>query len=215
MGAKTWMLVLAESDARKALSRMPELNRDATLVLANKLFPGEKLEQLGDGNLSFTCPPKDEIQVGCFPGISIIAAREFGLDYPSKLPQRFIAAGGNGLVTLHAMHSVVNWFAYALWADGQLIRSLSVSSDDGVLEDIGQHLPFEQPYWSGDYPDVDSEDDADAPPLPFHPLELGEATLRDQFGYQLEGAIDPNLLDAESIPLIRYKRSRSAWWRFW
>jgi len=34
------------------------------------------------------------------------------------------------------------------------------------------------------------------------------------FGYQLEGYLDTSLLEPESIPLIRLKRSRS-WWKFW
>ena len=215
MGAKTWMLVLADSNARGALAAKRPLDRGATQNLADTLFPGEKLKQIGDGDLSYTCPPDDEVHIGCFPGVSVVAAKEFGIDYPSKLHHRFIAAGGNGTVTLHAMHSVVDWFAYASWANGKLVRSLSLSPDSGIMEDIGQRLPFEEPYWSGAHPAVDSEEEKDDYPFPFHPLELGEAILKDQFGYQLEGYIDASLLEPESIPLVRYKRSRSPWWKFW
>lgn len=215
MGAKTWMLVLANSNAREALAAKPKLDREATHKFASALFPGEKLEQIGDGDLSYTCPPDEEVHIGCFPGVSVVAAKEFGIDYPSKLPQRFIDAGGNGIATLHAMHSVVDWFAYAIWVNRKLVRSLSLSPDSGIMEDVGQRLPFEEPFWSGDRPAVDDDDEADAYPFPFHPLDLGEATLKDQFGYQLEGYIDASLLEPESVPLIRYKRSRSPWWKFW
>jgi len=215
MGAKTWMLVLANSNAREALAAKPTLDREATQKLANILFPGEKLEPMGDGDLSNACPPANEVHIGCFPGISVIAAKEFAIDYPSKLPQRFIAAGGGGKVTLLSMHSVVDWFAYATWADGKLVRSLSLSPDSGIMEDIGQRLPFEEPYWSGEHSVVDSEEEKDAYPFPFHPLDLGEATLMNQFGYQLEGYIVASLLEPEAIPLVRYKRFRSPWWRFW
>ncbi len=215
MGAKTWMLVLAASDARDRLAAKRPLDREATRKLADTLFPGEKLEPIGDGDLSCTCPPDDEVHIGCFPGVSVIAAKEFGLDYPSKLHQRFIAAGGNGTVTLHAMHSVVDWFAYAMWANGNLMRSLSLSPDNGIMEDIGQRMPFEEPYWAGEHPAVDVEGEEDANPFPFHPLELGEAALKDCFGYQLEGYIDASLLEPDVIPLVRCKRSRSAWWKLW
>ncbi len=215
MGAKTWMLVLADANAREALAAKPPLDREATQKLAEFLFPGEKLELIGDGDLSYTSPPNNELNIGCFPGISIVAAKEFGIDYPSRLPLRFIAAGGSGTVTLHAMHSVVDWFAYATWANGKLLRSLSLSPDSGIMEDIGQRLPFEEPYWSGEHPAVDSDEEKDAYPFPFHPLDLGEATLRDQFGYQLEDYIDNSLLEPETIPLLRYKRNRSRWWKFW
>ena len=215
MGAKTWMLVLADSNAREALAAKPQFDRDATQKLANSLFPDEKLELIGDGDLSWTSPPDKELHIGCFPGVSIVAAKEFGIDYPSRLHQRFIAAGGSGVVTLHAMHSVVDWFAYATWANGKLLRSLSLSPDSGIMEDLGQRLAFEEPYWSGGYPAVDSDEEKDSYPFPFHPLDLGEAALKDQFGYQLEGYIDASLLEPEMIPLMRYKRIRSPWWKFW
>jgi hypothetical protein len=214
MGAKTWMLVISDRNARKALAARPSLNRTATQNLGETLFPGEKLEPIGDGDLSHTCPPDDELHIGCFEGVSVIAAKEFGIDYPSKLGHRFVAAGGNGMVTLHAMHSVVDWFAYAIWAKGKLERALSLSPDSGILEDIGERLPFEEPYWAGKHPAVAEEEEKDAYPFPFHPLELGEAALKDQFGYAIEGAIEDAEF-AESIPLIRYKRFRRRWWHVW
>ncbi len=213
MGAKTWMLVYADSDARAALKARPSLDREATQKLAKALFSGEQLEPLGDGDLSCTCPPDDELHIGCFAGVSVVAAKEFGIDYPSKLSESFIAAGGRGMIWLHAMHSVVDWFGFAHWSNGKLLRSLSLSPDSGILEDIGQRLSFEEPYWSGLHPAVDEEEE-DAYPFPFHPLELGEAALREFFGYQLEGSLDSALLEPESIPLVSYKRSRSRW-KFW
>src|SRR5262249_39899169 len=179
------MLVYADSNAREALIAHPRLDRDATDQLAKKLFEGEKLELLGDGDLSYTCPPDDELSIGYFAGVSVIAAKEFGVDRPSTLPRRFIEAGGGGMIYLHAMHSVVDWFAFALWSNGTLIRSLSLSPDSGILEDIGQRLPFEESFWSGQHPAV--ADEEDTYPFVFHPLELGEAALSDLFGYQLEG----------------------------
>jgi hypothetical protein len=204
MGAKTWMLVYADSDAKQALRARPQLDREATLQLAKKLFAGEALEQLEDGDLCYTCPPDDEVHMGCFAGVSIVAAKEFGIDCSSSLPPAFIEAGGNGKVILHGMHSVVDWFAFALWSNRKLIRSLSLSPDSGILEDIGQRLPFEEPYWTGKHPAVD--DDEDSYPFAFHPLELGEAALNEFFGYVLEGRIEPTQLDPESVPLMRYKR---------
>ena len=164
--------------------------------------------------MSFTCPPDNEICIGAFPGVSVVAAEEFGGDYPSRLPRRFLEAGGKGTVTLHAMHSVVDWFAFAHWTGGRLVRSLSLSPDSGVLEDIGPRMPFEEPYWSGAYPA--SEDEEDDYPFPFHPLDLGEAALAGLFGYQIEGVIGDSMIEAEQIPLARYVRSRSrSLWQFW
>ena len=212
MGAKTWMLVYANGDVGEALRVGPQLDRDATLKLASHLFSRDKLVPIGDGDLSYTCPPDDELHTGCFPGISILAAKEFGIDYPSTLPMPFVAAGGSGTLYLHAMHSVVDWLAFAQWIDGRLVRSLSLSPESGILEDIGQRFAFEEPFWSGQHPATDGgEEDY---PFPFHPLELGEAALKEFFGYQLEGPLDRALLEPESIRLLKYKRSRSRW-KFW
>lgn len=217
MGAKTWMLVTADNDVRELLARKPALDRQMTLKVANELFPKDKLEELQDGDLSFTCPPDDEIVIGCFPGLTVIAAKEFAIDVPSKLPARFLAHAASRQVFLHAMHSVVDWFAFAYWRDGKLVRSLSLAPDNGVIEDEGPRLPFEVPYWSGEHPAIDPADmDEGDPPytFAFHPLELGEAALREFFGYQLEGYVDPALLEPETISLMRFRRKKSLF-KFW
>lgn len=177
---------------------------------------GERLDDLGDGNLQFTNPPDDELYIGCFPGVTVVAATEFGIDYPSTLPPQFLQARAAQKIYLHAMHSVVDWFAFAIWSNGTLIRSLSLSPDFGILEDIGDRLPFEVPYWTDEHPAVDEEEEEYA--FPFHPLELGEAALHEFFGYYLEGYTHapPPKLDAESIPLIHYRRSpQRSRWSFW
>jgi hypothetical protein len=208
MGAKTWMLVYANETPSKILKSKPVLDRVASINLAHRLFPSERLEPLDDGSLSYTNPPDKELIVGCFPGVSIVAAMEFGIDYPSKLPEAFIDPTLGSTVYLHAMHSGVDWFAYAIWRDGRLERSLSLSPDSGVIEDIGTKLSFEEPYWEGQHPAVDPEEEPSGYPFVFHPLDLGEAALLDLFGYQLEGFMDPSHLDPEEIPLMRFKRSK-------
>ena len=208
------MLVYSDGDAREALARKPALDRDATAKFVAKLFPGEKLKPIGDGDLCYTNPPDNEIYAGCFGDVSVVAAAEFGIDYPSRLPPRFIAAGGGGTVTLHAMHSVVDWFAFARWTGGRRVRSLSLSPDSGILEDIGPKLPFEEPYWAGKHSALCEEEDQADYPFPFHPLELGEAALYALFGYHLEGPAISTPVEPESIPLVKYARSRS-WWKFW
>lgn len=212
MGAKNWMLVSADGDARPALASKAPLDRDASTALARQLFPEYHLTPLDDGDLYYTNPPKDEIFVGVFGGVSVVAAAEFGIDHPSRLPERFIAPSGT--TTLHAMHSVVDWLAFATWQDGKLVRSLSLSPDSGILEDIGDHLEFEAPYWQGKHPAT--EDDEEEYALDFHPLDLGEAALLSFFGYQLEGYLEHNLIDPESFPLLHFKRRPlKRWWQFW
>jgi hypothetical protein len=208
------MLAYVEGDAAAVLKTHPRLDRDASHVVAKELFPSEKLEEIEDGDLSYTCPQRKEIYVGCFPGVSIVAADEFGVDYPSRLDQRFLRFARGEKVYLHAMHSVVDWFAYAIWERGQLLRSLSLSPDHGVIEDIGARRAFEEPYWAGEHPVGEPGGKPPDYPFPFHPLDLGEAALLDLFGYQLEGIIDEDELQPEDIPLVGFKRVRP-WWKLW
>lgn len=212
VGAKTCMLVYSPESAKDALANAPEPDRAATSRFAGELFPRDTLEPLEDGSLAWTYAQDGELCIGCFPGVSVVAAKEFAIDRPSRLASRFITAGNGGTITLHAMHSVVDWFAFAQWRNGTLVRSLSLSPDDGVIEEVGERLAFEEPYWAGRYPAVD--DDEDDYPLPFHPLDLGEAALREFFGYQLEGMHDPRMLDPETVALMRFNRRRP-FWRFW
>ena len=214
MGAKTWMVVYSNSDIASTLQSHPLLDREASTSLAKRLFPDFRLEPLEDETLAFTCPPDNEILVGCYSGVCIVAASEFGIDYPSKLPTRFLDSSLGNSIHLHAMHSAVDWLAFSVWESGELRRSLSLSPDSGVMEDIGSKFEFELPFWEGKHPAVDPEDEEDSYPFPFHPLELGEAALANFFGYQLEGFVDPTLLDPDSITLMRFKR-RKPRWKFW
>ena len=143
--------------------------------------------------------------------MSIIAAKEFGIDKPSKLKPHFLNAATGSKVYLHAMHSVVDWFAYAIWENGKLVRSLSLAPDNGIIEDIGARLPFEEPFWDGTHPLV-AEGDLGDYPLAFHPLDLAEYALLELFGYQLEG-MEPGQIQPENIPLMGFKRK--SWWNFW
>lgn len=207
------MLVYSNGNPTEILKGNPVLDRDATIVAAKRLFSPDKVVVLTDGDLSHTSPANDEVVVGCFPGLIVVAAKEFGIDYPSKLPIKFLEAFPGHSIYLHAMHSSVDWFAYAIWKDGKLQRSLSLSPDGGVLEDIGNRLPFEESYWAGEHPAIDPDDDDTEYPFVFHPLELGEAALLSLFGYQLEGAMDATHLEPEAIRLMRFQRKNS-WWRF-
>ena len=220
MGAKTSMLVYAEGNVGEVLKTNPPLDREATAALVNKLFPLEKLQPLDDdGSLSFTYPPDDEIRAGCFPGVSIIAAAEVCIE-PTQLAPHFVSEGSGKTIYLHGMHSVVDMIVFGVWTNGKLTRSLAMSPDSGILEDIGPRLPFEEPYWAGERP-LDVDDEEIEYPFPFHTLALGESALLAFFGYQLEGSgydEGEDLFDPETIPLLRFKRVKvkeKPWWKFW
>ena len=112
------------------------------------------------------------------------------------------------------MHSVVDWFAFATWENGTLTRSLSLSPDSGILEDIGEKLGFEKPYWTGKH-SVFEPGEEEEYPFVFYPLELGEAALSSLFGYILEGTPQPDHIEPSEIPLLAFQRRNKYWWKFW
>jgi hypothetical protein len=215
MGAKTCMLIYSKGNPAEILKSQPVLDREATAAFVDKLFSPGKLEPAGDTTLCDTCPPDGEVVAGYFPGLVFVATQEFGIGYPSHLPAKFLDALPGYSVHLHAMHSVVDWFAYASWQDGKLERAMSLSPDTGVQEDIGERLAFEQPYWAGAHPTTDPDEAGDGYPLAFHPLELAEAALLALLGYQIEGMRAPTHLDPVSIQLLRFTRPKPWWRRIW
>ncbi len=213
MGAKTWMLVYSDEDPRLALAKASKPDRVRSLQLAKKLFPGETLKELPDQSLAETLPRGHEIGVGCYPGVSVIMTEEFVIDRPSTLDRRFIQAGGSGFVTLHAMHSSAAWVAFAQWKNGKLIRSLSLTADDGVLENIGERFAFEKPYWSGEDATWDpNEEDCEYP----GPFSWGEDSLKALLGFQIELGDMSTLFDPYQVMMMQFERTRAVpWWKFW
>jgi hypothetical protein len=207
------MLVYADGDAAPALAAYPSLDRTKSAAELGRLFAKDKLVAIGDGSLTSTFPAKGERYIGRFDRVTIVAAREFSIDYPSQLDRRFLQVAAGRTVYLHAMHSVVDWLAFAVWRDGSLLRALSVSPDRGVIEECGSRLPFELPYWEGKHP-VDSSEKGALYPLRFHPLDLGDSALRSFFGYSLDSPADAALVDTDRIPLLKFKR-RSGFAGFW
>jgi hypothetical protein len=97
----------------------------------------------------------------------------------------------------------VDWLAFAVWEDARPVRSLSLSPDDGIVENIGDPLPFGLPCWAGDRPaDVLPRPDEEEPyALPCHPLDLGEDAPRVPCGFAREGRTEPGDVDADAIEL--------------
>ncbi|GLW73535.1 hypothetical protein Kpho02_58340 [Kitasatospora phosalacinea] len=206
MGAKTALLAHADGDGpallRQAVGAAPD--RERTGALMDRLYRGWTVEPGGRSRALFEVvyPAPGEAFAGSWPGVDVLCDRRFMLDRPSQLPADLLATGPGRRTVLHAMHSVVDWLAFALWEDGRLVRSLSVTPDDGVIEDLGDPLPFELPYWAGEHPvePLPEDEGGQLYPLPFHPLSLGEDALHALFGFNAEG----HPADVEETGMLPY-----------
>lgn len=215
MGAKAWFAAYYDGNPKEILSSNPELDRAASVALAERMFPGHTMQEEENGNLCFLNPKRHEVFIGVYGDLKIIAHNDFGGDFPSRIDRRWLTSELGSTMYVHATHSVVDWFAFALWKKGRLVRSTSVSPDGGVQEDIGERLPVELPYWDGSF-SIEDEFEEDNPyPLPFHPLELSEATLLATLGFQFEGHPDDWVCDPMEIPIMKFRAPKKAWWKFW
>ncbi|NYJ01911.1 hypothetical protein HNR19_002609 [Nocardioides thalensis] len=192
MGAKDWFVCYADGDVSSLLATRPEIDRAATEALIRRLFAGHTVVSAADGTLAEHASPDDDmVYAAVWPRMTIVCTSAVALDRPSDIDARFLAEGADRTVYVHAMHSVVDWFALGVWGPGgQLRRSLSLSGgNEELIEDVGEHLSFEQPFWAGEYPAIEDEEDEEYP-FPFHPLELAEAALDNLFGFVFEGYED-------------------------
>lgn len=215
MGARCWLLARSRGHAAQGLQQSPDLDEAATVEFVRSVYPHWRFREPEPTDLFDTAPGSGRLVAGVFDDLQMLAASELGQDRLSGLPKRLVVCNPGEQVCVHAMHSVVDWFGYALWEDGRLRRALSVSPDSGVMEDIGARLPFEEPFWAGEHPvaDPDEPGGAGAYPLAFHPLELAEAALADRFGFVLEGydGEPEGLVDPEAVPMLSLRRRR--WWQ--
>lgn len=211
MGVQSWMLAFCDEDPRVVLRGEVRLDRDAARAAAQLLYPGRTLTPIADGTVGDDANPDDDVvYVGVFGTLTLACTSLAALDHPAQLSAAVLGALPAKRVYLHAVHSVVDWFAYAVWAQGRLQRALSLAPDHGILDDEGVRLPFEEPYWAGLHPAVDPGDidPADEPyAFPFHPLELAEAARHELFGFVFEGLPASEDADPFEIPLAGFALS--------
>jgi hypothetical protein len=210
MGAKDCFILYADGDPASLLAGRTDLDRGATEELVRRLFPDQGVSRIEDGTLGENAIPEDDgVYAAVWPGLALVCTTKVALDRPSEVGAGFLAEGAGRTTYVHAMHSVVDWFAFGIWgADGRLRRALSVSGGDGeILEDVGDRLAFEQPWWAGVYPALDGDENEDDYPFPFHPLELGEAVLGNLFGFVFEGCegMPPATVDPFEVTLAGFR----------
>jgi hypothetical protein len=196
MGFDASLIVYCD-DPPLDLRARPASWRDAARRLVRDLYPRTRFIEHGVVSLDGGAfPDKDAINLAVFANGAIVATRRAMLFNPSKLEARFLAAAGSRTVHLLAQRSVFDMVAYARWEQGVLERSVSANPVGRVWESVGTPEPFEAPFWEG------GRRPAPDYPLPFHPLELGEAALRAVLGAWFEGRPDPGLADPSTVELL-------------
>ncbi|MBF6241035.1 hypothetical protein IU474_28720 [Nocardia otitidiscaviarum] len=206
MGAKTALLAYANSTVVEGLCQPAEVWEAETDRLVGLVHPTGTWTRRAGSTLAATYPGDRVVYAASRPGVEIVCDQSIALSRPSTLAPALIDASHGRNLVLHAMHSTVDWLAFAMWSNGRLVRSLSLAPDHGIIENIGEPMEFEQPYWTGKHLRPTHPDGASTDyPLPFHPSEMGEDALRSLFGFALEGAPHPDDIDPDRISLLGYE----------
>jgi hypothetical protein len=90
------------------------------------------------------------IGIGAYPGGLILCGLK--IDHPEN---KSVKQTVDALFRLYpsasilelGLHSVVNYYHYKLWVAGRLVRHRAGSADDGVVADVGELLPEEEPHF--------------------------------------------------------------------
>lgn len=160
--------------ARRLLSRL----HPSVTVASLGAFPLNRSASAGEG----------EIYIGSYPGLTVIQTPEPDPLHPSRLDESWRTLVEAPVVLYFSHDSEDGVSAFARWEDGRLMRAFS-GGDDRIVEDEGIPLPFERPFWSGEFPLEGHEGDPLA--LPFSPDALLHAAHRTWLGFDL----DPGGLD--------------------
>ncbi|MFB9903775.1 DUF6928 family protein [Allokutzneria oryzae] len=197
MGSKAALVVFAGVDSKKAFQGTPEIDRAKSKKLAESVL-GAAVNETGLLALDLAVWPDSGVAcVASFPGFEVFCCRGLARNRPSELTEQIsrLAAGRDAYGVF--MHSAQDWAAFAVWSGGDLVRSLSVIPEAGVIEDRGERLPFELPFWKGERPVRGETNYA----LPFHPIDFGNEALRKFFCFILEGSEDDSCIDPEKIEI--------------
>ncbi|GAA2287154.1 hypothetical protein GCM10009853_048060 [Glycomyces scopariae] len=200
MGAKAGLVFLGDglpADALRAgFDPDPERSAELAGVVLGGPVERDGTRVLAEGGV---WPEAGVICVAAWKSFALIGYRELCPDRPSGIGDWIRAVSPTGGAHGAFMHSAVDFGAFAVWESGALRRSVSLAPDAGIIEDVGDRYPFENPFWDGRH-----HHDPDYP-LPFHPLTFAEAALLMLFGFGIEQPRSAFTVDADRIALPAFR----------
>ncbi|WP_238013217.1 hypothetical protein KZZ52_28250 [Dactylosporangium sp. AC04546] len=130
MGAKKGILAIADGDPIPILRQRPAVDPGRAREMVDRLHPGFRIEPDGESDLWEACyRPDDTVYALSVPGLDLAGDRRFTFDRPSGLPPHLLRLGADRRILLHAMHSVSDGLAFAVWRTVSSSRSTPTSAD--------------------------------------------------------------------------------------
>jgi hypothetical protein len=149
MGWKANCILLSENGGPVFANLPPHQPDKARQVLA-ALGLGDATFKSETDFLEAIYLPNDDIGIGAYDGGLILCGVEIDLpekESAQKVVDALFQLYPNATILELGLHSVVNFFHYKLWMGGKIVRHFAGSADDGLVSNVGEHLPEEEPHF--------------------------------------------------------------------
>jgi len=172
-------------DPAAVLCGRPEPDPAAAAALAGQLYAEHDVRPIMIGTLNgCAAPDRNEVYIGCYPGLTVVCTAEAALVRPTKLPDLLVRPLASEHTYLVSFDATLRWGAFAHWERGEFRRSFSSTRVD-ILENEGLPMVWERPFWAGDHPVPWQPGDRPEPQsLPFDPPAFADAANDEWLGFR-------------------------------
>ncbi|MET9210630.1 MULTISPECIES: DUF6928 family protein [unclassified Nocardia] len=179
-------------DPVAVLRERPEPDPAAASALAGQLYAEHDVRPIMIGTLNgCAAPDRDEVYIGCYPGLTVVCTAEAALVRPTKLPDLLVRPLASEHTYLVSFDAKLHWGAFAHWERGEFRRSFSSTRVD-ILENEGLPMVWERPFWAGDHPVPWQAADHPGPQsLPFDPPDFADAANDEWLGFRYRTPAEP------------------------
>lgn len=192
MVAASTLWYVDTADPVALLRERPEPDPVAAEALAGQLYADHDARPIMVGTLAGCAgPDRDEVYIGCYPGVTVVCTAEAALVRPTKLPELLVRPLASEHTYLVSFDTNLRWGAFAHWERGEFRRSFSSTRVD-ILENEGLPMVWERAFWAGEHPVPWRGDDRPGPQsLPFDPPDFADAANVEWLGFGYRDAPGP------------------------
>ncbi|MGW6426785.1 DUF6928 family protein [Nocardia sp. NPDC055053] len=170
----------------------PEPDPAAAAALAGQLYAEHDVLPIMIGTLNgCAAPDRDEVYIGCYPGLTVVCTAEAALVRPTRLPDLLVRPLASEQTYLVSFDATLHWGAFAHWERGEFRRSFSSTRVD-ILENEGLPMVWERPFWAGEHPVPWWGGTHPGPQsLPFDPPDFADAANAEWLGFHYRMPAEP------------------------
>ncbi|TCJ94209.1 DUF6928 family protein [Nocardia alba] len=185
MSAASTLWYVDTPDPVAVLRGQVESDPVAAAALAGQLYADHDVRPHMVGTLAgCAAPDRDEVYIGCYPGLTVVCTAEAALVHPTKLPDLLVRPLASEHTYLVSYDATLHWGAFAHWERGEFRRSFSSTRVD-ILENEGLPMVWERTFWAGEHPvPWRGSDHPEPQSLPFDPPDFADAANAQWLGFR-------------------------------